>query len=123
MAKGTAFKLENLRLLDFGKIGAAFNAETERVVKDCTDRPADEASRTVSIKFSFTPALDKTGTCVDCDKVKVECEIQSTVPKRRTRIYEMTPHQDGQLSFNPDLPEEPEDQTLYHADEKRDRHK
>jgi hypothetical protein len=38
------FTLENLRLLDFGKIGEAFNHELKFATKDCMDRPMDKAA-------------------------------------------------------------------------------
>lgn len=110
------FTLENLRLLDFGKIGAAFNAELERVVKDCMDRPRDDNARKVSITFNLTPEADPTAIEADCEAVTVECEITSAVPKRRTKIYRMSPRQDGTLAFHPDIPEEPDGSTLYDAD-------
>lgn len=120
MAKGTVFSLSNLRLLDFGKIGVAFDHEIERVVKDCLDRPSDDHARTVTIKFSFEPTLDPSAGMVDCETVAVECEVSSAVPKRRTKVYEMRPHKNGQLSFNPDLPDEPEEETLYHEAERKE---
>lgn len=121
MAKATEFSLRNLRLLDFGKIEVAFKKEVERVVHDCIDRPGDDHARCVVLKFNFAPKIDESmGGGNDCDLVAVECEIQSTVPKRRTKIYDMRPHATGQLSFNPDLPDEPDGETLYDEDERKD---
>jgi hypothetical protein len=116
MAKGTAFTLENLKLLDFGRITAAFQQETKRVVADCMDRPGDEHARTVVLKFNFVPRADDGS--LDCDTVAVDCEIFSAVPKRRTKVYEMRPKQSGDLAFNPDLPLEPDGETLYDKQEK-----
>jgi hypothetical protein len=118
MAKGMEFSLENLKLLDFGKIGVAFSAEVQRVVKDCLDRPGDENARAVSIKFNFKPAAEPGSN--DCEQVNVECEITSSVPKRRTKVYQMQPHHNGKLSFNPDLPDEPDQDTLYHGEERKE---
>lgn len=109
--------LENLQQLDFGKIGAAFNAELTHVVKDCMDRPHDEKSRKVQICFLIAPAeanmTDGPGETLD-----VGCEITSAVPKRRTQIYSMKPRVNGSLTFHPDLPKDPTGSTLYDSDER-----
>ena len=105
------FNLESLKELDFGRISAAFDTERERVVKDCQDRPGDGKPRSIAIKFNFYPQSDGSES-VDCDEVKVECEITSTVPKRRTKIYTMKPVRDGKLRFNADDPDDPENPTL-----------
>lgn len=127
MARLEKLNLQNMVLLDFGKIPAAFDLEMVRVVQDCMDRPLDDKARKVAIVFTVKPKSEavSTGTGqVDCDRVTVEAEIQSTVPKRRTQIYEMTPKNDGSLSFHPDLPEEPDGDTLYDKDgEQMDRRK
>lgn len=119
MAKGTKFTLDNLRLLDFGRIGVAFNTELERVVHDCMDRPAEDKARSVIIRFNFAPLNSSPGAS-DCDQVKVECEIASSIPKRRTKVYSMIPHVDGQLEFNPDLSDQPEGETIFDKQEKED---
>ena len=49
MATGTAFTLANLRLLDFGKIGVAFDHEMKRIVDDCIERPGEDKARDVTI--------------------------------------------------------------------------
>lgn len=108
-----SFTLENLKLLDFGKIGAAFDAERQHVVKDCIDRPTDERPRSVSISFKFKPMVDPSANVTDCDSVAVECEITSSLPKRRTKVYTMTPRHDGTLTFHPDLPDEPDGDTMF----------
>lgn len=107
------FTLESIRDLDFGKIQTAFNAELERTTKDCLDRPSDDRPRKVSIVFSLSPELPTDG---DCDSVSVECEIHSSVPKRRTKVYTMVPNVLGKLFFNPDLPDDPEQDSLLPPD-------
>lgn len=123
MSRQEKFSLENLKMLDFGVIGAAFDAEMQRVVRDCMDRPLDDKPRTVSITFNVTPKpdLSRASGVVDCEKVSVECDITSKVPPRRTKIYEMTPKQDGTAVFHPDLPDDADGHTLYDAqNEERD---
>jgi hypothetical protein len=105
--------LDNLRELDFGKIGAAFQAELQHVVKDCQDRPTDDRARSVSIVFKLAPEVDVKAGVIHADVIEVGCEITSNVPKRRTQIYKMKPQANGTLLFHPELPEEPEGSTLY----------
>lgn len=119
MAVGTEFTLENLSQLDFGVINAAFQREVTRAVEDCKDRPADKKQRQVAIVFKFSPVIPTSGP-IECDEVAVECEIQGKVPLRRTKPYLMTPIRGNKLTFNPDLPEEPDGKTLYDDEERRD---
>lgn len=114
----TQFTLENLKQLDFGMIGAAFNAELSRVVKDCAERPMDDGPRKINIGFNLVPVPEhNTNTgAVDLNEVRVECEITSAVPKHRTKIYTMKPTHDNKLTFHPDLPDEPGESTLLDQD-------
>lgn len=105
--------LENLKDLDFGKIGVAFNAELAHVTKDCMDRPGDTKSRKVTISFILAPSEDSTGRGQPGDVIHVGCEIASSVPKRRTRVYDMSPRVNGSLTFHPDSPADPEANLLY----------
>ncbi len=111
-------KLENLAKLDFGKIPAAFDAEVLRCVADCKDRPLDDKPRKVSLTFNLWPKADVDGTGVVCQDVDVECEVTSTVPKRRTRIYTMRPTHDDKLAFQPDSPENPDQLGIEYNDKK-----
>jgi hypothetical protein len=119
MARNEQFSLDTIHLLDLGKINEAFKAEIMHVVKDCIDRPLDDKERTVSIVFRVTPNVDTKAGERDCDRVAVACDIKSTIPTRKTRIYDMKVHQNGMLSFHPDLPEEPEGGTLYDDQNKK----
>lgn len=112
------FTLDNIEHLDFGRIKVAFDAERARVVRDCQDRPGEGKPRTVAIKFNFYPVSNDASN-VDCDEVKVECEIASNVPTKRTKIYTMTPQRDGTLKFNADAPLEPEQDMIFDEAERK----
>jgi len=114
--------LSNLKNLDFGRIDEAFKQELKRVVDDCMDRPGLQKTRDITIKFIFAPVVNAAsigGQQIDCDAIKCGVEVQSGIPKRRTRVYEMAPIQGGKLAFNPDSPEDANAKTLYDADERR----
>lgn len=106
------FSLENLPHLDFGKVPVAFDAEIKRVIQDCMDRPTDDKPRQVAIVFNIVPVPESTGSGIVCDEVAMEVEIDSKVPKRRTKVYAMKTKANGDLMFHPDLPDAPDDETL-----------
>lgn len=110
MARHVDFTLDNLRHLDFGVIQVAFQKELERCVADCCDRPADDTARQVQIKFLLRP--DCQPGVADCDHITVECEIAGAIPKRRTKVYQMTPLRNGGLRFHPDLADDADGSTL-----------
>lgn len=104
------FTLDSLRKLDFGLVPQHFQKELERAVADCRDRPIVNTKREVTVKFYLTPLPHQQGG--DLDEVHVECEIFSAIPKYRTRPYQMTPLRGNKLAFNPDNPEDADQQTL-----------
>lgn len=106
------FTFGSIPLLDGGKIVLAFDKEVERAVADCMDRPADKRPRSVQVTFKMIPTSTEESKG-DCDQVVIAAEITSTIPKRRTRPYVMVPHTNNQLSFNPDLPDDPNSATLF----------
>lgn len=109
--------LENLKELDFGKVPAAFLVERDHVVRDCMDRPHDDKPRKVTITFIFKPVIDTDSRTIDCESIDVGVEVSSTLPKRTTSIYSMSPKKNGMLTFHPDLKRDPDGSTLYDADQ------
>lgn len=118
MSRQVLFGLEALTLLDFGKINALFKSEVARVVADCLDRPTEDKARVVQLKFLFAPSPDSPGQS-DCHNVLVEVEVTSGLPKMRTRIFAMSPNKRGELRFHPDRDDDPDGNTLYDEDGKR----
>lgn len=112
------FSLENLKLLYHGEIEKAFANEVKYVVLDCEDRPLEKKARTVTIQFVFAPEPDTNGNQVVCDNVNVACDIKSSIPTRKTRVFVMKPKQDGSLAFHPDDPNDPDADMLYDGNRK-----
>lgn len=110
--------LENLDKLDFGTIGKVFDHHLKHVVKDCEDRPLEKGTRKVSIEFILTPDPDIHGKEPVCDSIDVACDVKSSVPKVKTRVYSMKPKADGSLAFNPDVPEDADAEGLYDRPQK-----
>jgi hypothetical protein len=104
------FDLKNLDKVDLGKAMKAFHGCVEQVVRDCIKRPGDKKVRRVELVMLVTPKVEPDGEVILCD---VSFEISAKLPKWKTgaRPY-MTTHQ-GQLIFNPDAPDNPEQVTQF----------
>ena len=122
MPRSESLCFDNLRLLDRGTIGATFDAELSRVQEDIRDRPAHDKARVVSINFKLAPVVDVKTSQIHGDEVRVEVEVTSTIPKRRTPIYTMQSKNSGELTFHPDLPDEPDGSTIFDDQAEREDH-
>lgn len=78
--------LENLKILDDGRLDAAFASELKHVVLDLMDRPGDDRERSVTFKVKFKPVCDDRG---ECESVNVVVDIASKMPTRKSRVYDM----------------------------------
>lgn len=83
--------------LDGGRISAAFGAELRRVAVDCDDRPNDDKPRKVTLTLELSPQPDEDGHLAS---IRGKFHITSTVPKRRSRVYDFGFRNGGQLVFN-----------------------
>lgn len=105
--------LTNLGKLDTGKIDIAFKREIERVVLDCRDRPDLKKKRQIALIFNFTPEMDETSR--ECHLTHVGCDIKTSIPTRKTRVYAM--HVQGKEAFfRPDNPVDPTADQLFDKD-------
>jgi len=96
------FQLSALAEMDGGRINVAFAQALARVVGDCEDRPGEKSARTITLQVAVVPILDASGVC---DDAKVQMVITDSVPKRKTRIYDMALKKGKQgphLLFRPD---------------------
>lgn len=106
------FELSALSDLDGGRVNIAFNQALSRVIGDCEDRPGEKTARTVTMQLAVVPVLDESGVC---DDAKVQIVITDSVPKRKTRVYDMAlkKNQKGaSLLFRPDSLDEVEQDTF-----------
>lgn len=78
--------LENLKVLDDGRLAAAFEQELRHVVLDLMDRPGDDRERSVTWKVKLKPVCDEDG---HCERVNVQVDIGSKLPSRKSRVYDM----------------------------------
>ena len=105
--------LENLRVLDNGRLDAAFYQELKHVILDLMDRPGDDRERSVTFKTTFKPVCDETG---QCESVNVHVDIGSKLPSRKSRVYDMKARKSQQgpmLVFNEDSLDNADQTTLF----------
>lgn len=100
--------LAGLANLDGGRIAEAFRLEVEKTYADLDDRPAVKAARTITIKVLLTPEQNEAGRL---ELVNVDCEIDSKLPRRKSRTY--SARHDGQgLTVSLFAPEHPDQRTI-----------
>jgi len=101
--------LQSLTGLDSGVPAGAFQAELRKVVEDCIKRPGLDSVRKVQLDVHIKPCVDSRGVC---EIANVEFEVSSSIPKQRTREYQMEVHAKGELLFNELSPDDVHQQTL-----------
>lgn len=104
--------LENLKLLDNGIPCARFNRQVSAAVDDCMDRAVDKKPRKVALVIELLPETDQRGDCVS---VAMEIKIKTSVPDHRSRRFDCRPsrtRKGGQLAFNPESPDNADQETL-----------
>lgn len=90
------FDLGAISRIDEGRMKEAFEQALRRCMEDCKDRPAVDDERTVSLKASLVPVVGDDGSL---ESVDVTFQISDSVPKRKSRIYNMK-SKNGALLFN-----------------------
>ena len=92
--------LESLKILDDGRLAAAFETELKHVVIDLMDRPGDDRERSVTLRVKFKPICDDRG---ECESVHVLVDVGSKMPSRKSKVYDMQARKAGDgamLVFN-----------------------
>lgn len=90
--------LQTIALLTGGAVGAQFDDDLKRAVRDCEDRPTDKRPRTVALLVRLSPEVDLKNGKVHCDDVLVEAQIKTGLPQRHSPVYRMKPrHGHGEL--------------------------
>lgn len=102
------FGIDQLALIDGGRIKEAWEREMKRMREDCQDRPALNKPRQVHIVTSLVPVCGEDGTL---ESVKVAFDIDHKMPKRQSQVYDMKAVPGG-LVFNELSPEDVRQGTL-----------
>jgi len=93
------FDLGNLATIDGGRIAIAFEQALKRVAIDCDDRPGEKKVRTINLQLAIAPKLDADGLADECD---VQITVSDNVPKRKSKVYNMSMRKGGHLMFHPE---------------------
>ena len=104
---------ETLDRLDLGKVAAAFKMHLKRAGEDCLDRPLEKTARKVCLEVSVQPSPDDHG---DCERVKVQMRVTSTVPKHKTTTYDLAIRKGGMMVFSEHSPTNFDQSTLFDDD-------
>lgn len=78
--------LASIAEIDGGRINLAFQQALERVLHDLDDRPGETKARVINLQVAFVPVMDSTV----CDSAKVQAVVHDNVPKRTSKIYDMS---------------------------------
>lgn len=108
MSAHEKFTFANLPKMFGGQLPLLFDIEAKRALADCKDRFEDDKVRVVKIEMRFNPVANTHG-----DEVTTEVEVITSLPKQRTRLHTLAVRNNGEATFHPDLPGEPEGSTLY----------
>lgn len=102
------FDLASLVRIDDGRIRTAWEQAMKRARNDCQDRPGVGKPRKVMLVTTLTPVSAADGTI---DTVDVQFEIDDSLPKRASQIYNMKSVANG-LLFNEMSPDDVRQGTL-----------
>ena len=113
------FNLAALPVIDGGMINAAFNRALRRCEEDIRDRPGEDKPRKVVLTVELSPIRDQRARL---DTIAVAFDIDDSIPKRRSKTYEMLPTEDGAL-FDELSPDDAHNGTLAFDEEPADKEK
>lgn len=78
--------MENLKVLEDGRLAIASEQELQHVVMDLMDRPGDDRPRSVTLKVIFKPECDDHGTL---ESVRFHAEVGNKLRSRKSRVIDM----------------------------------
>lgn len=109
LAKNLDLTLENLQHLNGGLASAQFKEAVEKVADDLTDRPHDKGVRKIVVTVTSKPLLNGAGNLTG---VNTTIDFKTQLPDQRSDIYTMKTKINDKgkagLTFNPDLPDDPD---------------
>lgn len=79
--------LKAITKIDGGRLEAAFDQALHRLQADCKDRPGTKDARKLALHLSLSPLIDE--DALSLGSVDVAFHFTETVPKRRSKKYNM----------------------------------
>ena len=99
------FNLENLHLVDLGRVAAAFQKLVAHAVKDCVDRPDDDRGRTVTMELELCPVKEVVDNVITCEGAKGRFKMKCKLPQLETKVLDFGVKQNGILYFSEECPD------------------
>lgn len=114
-------KFEHLDKVSGGVLGVAWDKEARKAILDCGDSPDLSASRKVTFTVEFKPRLTPSRMSGPAEYVgcEVSFSIGGVIPAKKL-VMNTVANENGQLLFNPDAPEDPDQRTVQQAEAEAD---
>ena len=81
--------LGTLGALRGGVVGERFDAELERVLADCRDRPTNETARKIVVQIELVPVVGEiTRDNPELNKIDIVVQVKSTVPPHMVNAHQ-----------------------------------
>lgn len=106
-----AFEFQSINEIDNGSLILALNNAIHQAYLDCDNRPALAKPREVNLKITFKPFAEGTRLY----RVEVNFDVKKAFPSQGLGVM-MKPGDDG-LEFQPEVPENPNQNTLPYEQE------
>lgn len=111
--KKAALAAVNLNLLSDGFVGKCIDKAIAEIVADIEQRGDDNKDRKLVVTYTFTPAKDS--------RVEIDTQVQTKVPALRPyKTVAKLGEGQGELEFDPDCTENPDQLTLTDARDGKD---
>lgn len=94
------FSLASLAEIDGKRLALAFDAELKRIAADIDDRPGVATARELTLKVAVVPVLDVSSGIAE--QARVQCQVSAAIPKRKTKVWDMSVRKGGKLLYRPD---------------------
>ena len=100
--------LATLHQLDDGMVGRVVDAELQKVLRDCEDRPSLDKVRKVTIQLEITPLQDDRSYSLR--GIDTQVQVKAFVPPTGTRKeFLYTSHDSSKKTVNAALPDSHQD--------------
>ena len=109
-----ALSFDTLNELEGGQIALGIDIALKQAIADCHDRPGVKGPRKIMVELAVVPTPDDRGSSMV--RAAVGFNIKTTNPPRGV-VLPMSVGKNGELMFNSDAPDNPDQKTLYDDDQ------
>ncbi len=113
--------IDTIGNIDHGTLRIAVNSALKLLTQDLIERPALEKTRSLILKLDMKPIVDVNSNQIVLESVDFAWNVLTKAPAIGSSGGVMKPQQNGLLSFNSELPESPDDETIMDEADRRRR--